>query len=43
MLRMRTFAAAAFAVIGAGHASAQADSFESVVKSYYDSQYAAHP
>ncbi len=45
MWRIRTFAAAGFAVIAiACHAvPAQAASFESVVKSYYDGEYAAHP
>ena len=43
MLPMKTFAAAAFALMGAGTASARADTFESFVKSYYDGEYAAHP
>jgi hypothetical protein len=45
MLQTKTFAAAGFAVIfiAARAVPAQAASFESFVKSYYDGEYAAHP
>jgi Bacterial protein of unknown function (DUF885) len=45
MSNMRTIAVALFAVVFllARSVSAQAASFESIVKSYYDGEYAAHP
>jgi uncharacterized protein (DUF885 family) len=43
MLQMKTFAVAVLAVIAARAVSAQAASFESFAKSYYDGEYAAHP
>src|SRR5580658_2268755 len=45
MSPLKGFAVTPFAVIcfTAGAVSAQASSFESFVKSYYDAEYAAHP